>query len=70
MGRFDIETFSPTKMDKKWNWYDTYYFLSGKLNMSVIEVSKLRWLKTLEWLTFFEERRKIEENINKRNKKR
>lgn len=57
-------------MDKKWNWYDTYYFLSGKLNMSVIEVSKLRWLKTLEWLTFFEERRKIEENINKRNKKR
>ena len=57
-------------MDKKWNWYDTYYFLSGKLNMSVIEVSKLRWLKTLEWLTFFEERRKIEENINKRSKKR
>lgn len=55
-------------MDKKWNWYNTYYDLANKLNMSVVDVSKLKWLKTLEWITFFEERRKVEEAIMRKNK--
>lgn len=66
--RFNFDSLSPTKLDKKWNWYNTYYMLSGKLNMSVIEVSKLKWIKTLEWMTYFEELKRVTDNINKNKK--
>jgi hypothetical protein len=48
-------------MDSKWKWHNLIYKLIKELNIDEDKVYKKNYISTLNWLSFFYEKNKVEE---------
>lgn len=59
-GRFD--RINPTEIDDKFKWHSMIHTLINELNMTVDKVYEQNYLSTLNWLSFFDNKRTVEIN--------
>ena len=55
-------------MDSKWKWHHIIYQLIKELNTTEKKVYKMNYISSLNWLSFFYERGKVQEALAKQNK--
>ena len=60
--RFD--DLQQTKLDDRWKWHSIIFTFITELNMKEKDVYKMNYISSLNWLSFLNEKNKIENNKN------